>query len=52
LRDFRPHVAALIAAGHKELAASLTRHYLDAYAYGLNRFIADLRDITEAGEKL
>ncbi|MCK6627198.1 MAG: hypothetical protein L6R45_18740 [Anaerolineae bacterium] len=51
LRDFRPHVAALIATGHKELATSLTRHYLDAYANGLNRFIADLRDITEAGEK-
>ncbi len=52
LRDFRPHVAALIDAGHKELATSLTRHYLDSYANGLNHFIADLRDITEAGEKL
>lgn len=52
LRDFRPHVAALIDAGHKELTTNLAQHYLDTYANGLNRFIADLRDITEAGEKL
>jgi hypothetical protein len=47
LRDFRPHVALLVAAGHKDLATGLAQDYLDAYARGLNRFITDLRRITE-----
>jgi hypothetical protein len=51
LRDFRPHVGLLVAAGHKELATRLTQHYLDFYADGLNRFIGDLRQITEASRE-
>ncbi|MBI1876884.1 MAG: hypothetical protein HYR94_01375, partial [Chloroflexi bacterium] len=50
LRDFRPHVGMLAAAGYKDLALSLTQHYLDAYASGLNQFIADLRAITETSK--
>jgi hypothetical protein len=46
LRDFRPHVAALIAAGHQRLAADMTQHYLDSYAHGLNRTVSDLQRIT------
>jgi hypothetical protein len=42
LRDFRPHVGLLIAAGHKELATRITRDYLESYARGLNKFIGDL----------
>jgi hypothetical protein len=51
LRDFRPHVALLAAAGHKELAMHLTQHYLDTYAGGLNRYISDLRRITETSRE-
>lgn len=51
LRDFRPHVALLITAGHKDLAVRLTQDYLDAYAGGLNRFMADLRRITETSRE-
>jgi hypothetical protein len=51
LRDFRPHVALLAAAGHKELATHLTQHYLNTYADGLNRFISDLRRITETSRE-
>lgn len=51
LRDFRPHLALLVAAGHQNLAASLVQDYLDSYAAGLNRFIADLRTITETSPK-
>jgi hypothetical protein len=46
LRDFRPHVGLLAAAGRKELAARLTQDYLDAYARGLNDFVRDLQRIT------
>jgi hypothetical protein len=51
LRDFRPHVALLTAAGHKELATLLAQDYLDAYAEGLNRYISDLRRITETSRE-
>jgi hypothetical protein len=46
LRDFRPHVTALIAAGHKRLATDITQHYLDSYMQGLNSYINDLHRIT------
>jgi hypothetical protein len=51
LRDFRPHVALLEAAGHKNLATRLTEHYLETYADGLNRFIGDLGQITKASRE-
>jgi len=47
LRDFRPHVAALVANGYQELANRITQDYLDSYANGLNRFIRDLLLIGE-----
>jgi hypothetical protein len=51
LRDFRPHVALLIAAGQAELAGQITQHYLDTYANGLNLYIKDLRRIVEASRE-
>lgn len=51
LRDFRPHVGQLVACGHKDLAMRLTQDYLEAYAHGLNKFIADLYRITQAGRE-
>jgi hypothetical protein len=51
LRDFRPHVGLLEAAGHKNLATHLTEHYLETYADGLNRFIGDLSQITKASRE-
>jgi len=45
LRDFRPHVAALVACGYQELANRITQDYLDSYANGLNRFIRELLKI-------
>jgi hypothetical protein len=47
LRDFRPHVALLEAAGRKDIATLITQDYLDTYAHGLNAYIRQLRDITE-----
>jgi hypothetical protein len=51
LRDFRPHVALLVACGCKELASRLTQHYLDSYAHGLNQFVRELRQITQASRE-
>jgi hypothetical protein len=51
LRDFRPHVALLAEAGQRDLAARLAQDYLDTYARGLNRFVADLRRITAASRE-
>ena len=48
LRDFRPHVAALVAIGQPQLAQKITQDYLDAYAHGFNGFIDTLRRITKA----
>ena len=48
LRDFRPHVAALIDIGHKALAVRMTQHYLETYAEGLNNYIRELRRIATA----
>lgn len=51
LRDFRPHVNLLTQAGHRNLARYLTQDYLDAYALGLNQYIADLHRITAASQE-
>lgn len=48
LRDFRPHVGLLIAAGYKELAGRITQDYLDSYARGLNIFIRELYSIVKS----
>lgn len=46
LRDFRPHVGALIAVQRRDVAERLAQDYLDAYARGFNDFVRDLRRIT------
>jgi hypothetical protein len=51
LRDFRPHVAMLLAIGRKDLANMITQDYLDAYAEGFNTYIHDLSKITRANSK-
>jgi hypothetical protein len=48
LRDFRPHVSALLSIRRKDLAAIIAQEYLDSYADGLNNFIIDLSRITLA----
>lgn len=48
LRDFRPHVYALIQAGYEDLAYRITQDYLDAYARGFNRFVQELMQIVKA----
>ena len=42
LRDFRPHVSRLHAAGLRDLADRIAQDYLNAYARGFNRFVYDL----------
>jgi len=51
LRDFRPHVGLLEAAGQKDLADRMAQDYLDAYAHGLNSFISDLQRITKTSRQ-
>ncbi len=51
LRDFRPHVAKLIDAGHRDLAIWIAQDYVDAYAKGLNTFIQDVHRITLASRE-
>jgi hypothetical protein len=46
LRDFRPHVALLAAAGQRDLAGRLSEDYLAAYVRGLNQYVLDLRRMT------
>ena len=46
LRDFRPHVRALIKVGQYDLAQAMTQDYLNAYAEGFNRYVSDLQRIT------
>ncbi|MDD2921829.1 MAG: hypothetical protein PHQ36_06030 [Anaerolineales bacterium] len=48
LRDFRPHVAALLSIGRKDLANLIAQDYLEAYAEGFNAYIKDLTRITLA----
>jgi hypothetical protein len=42
LRDFRPHVAPLVAAGRADLATLLAQDYLDAYARAANVLVGRL----------
>jgi hypothetical protein len=51
LRDFRPHVAVLASHGEKFLADDMAQDYLDAYARGLNQYIAELHRITVASRE-
>jgi hypothetical protein len=51
LRDFRPHVSAMVACGRKDLASRLAQHYLEAYALGLNKYIGELGEITQASHE-
>jgi hypothetical protein len=51
LRDFRPHVGLLIAAGERELATRLAQDYLNAYAWGFNLYIRELQRITRASRE-
>jgi hypothetical protein len=51
LRDFRQHVGLLAAIGRQDLANSITRDYLEAYARGLNNYIRDLRRMALATPK-
>jgi hypothetical protein len=51
LRDFRPHVAFLHRFKMDELAQQMTQDYLDAYASGLNQYMAELRDIVVASHE-
>jgi hypothetical protein len=48
LRDFRPHVALLHTAGHKDLANLIAQDYLDAYVNGLNTFVQEVTRIAVA----
>jgi hypothetical protein len=51
LRDFRPHVAALIDVGYKDFATWMAADYLESYVRGLNQFISDLQRITQASRE-
>jgi hypothetical protein len=48
LRDFRPHVALLVEAGHQKTAQRITQDYLDQYAHGLNNYVDELARIARA----
>ena len=50
LRDFRPHVIMLVELGYGELASRITQDYLNAYTFGLNKYIQELYRITLAGQ--
>jgi hypothetical protein len=51
LRDFRPHVGKLSAAGYGDLAGLMTQDYLDSYGRGLNSYVRDLQRITAASRE-
>ncbi|MBK9053751.1 MAG: hypothetical protein IPL78_23460 [Chloroflexi bacterium] len=51
LRDFRPHVAQLAAAGHIDLVHRIAQDYLDAYIRGLNQYLFDLHRLTMASRE-
>jgi hypothetical protein len=48
LRDFRPHVSALLSIGRRDLANLIAQDYLEAYAEGFNEYIRELTQITVA----
>ena len=45
LRDFRPHVASMVAVDASDLADLLAQDYLDRYVRGLNGFVRELSTI-------
>ncbi len=51
LRDFRPHVAALVKAGYRPFAQQITQHYIDSYANGFNQYIKEIRHITNSSRE-
>jgi hypothetical protein len=51
LRDFRPHVGLLKAAGHQDLADKVAQDYLNRYVIGLNRYIRELQHIAVASQE-
>jgi hypothetical protein len=51
LRDFRPHVGLLIAAGCRDTALRITQDYLEVYARGLNRYVRELQRITRTSRE-
>ena len=51
LRDFRPHVTVLHDMGRHHLAQLIAQDYVDAYAEGLNAYVAELRQITIASRE-
>jgi len=48
LRDFRPHVSALLSIGRRDLANLIAQDYLEAYANGFNEYVKELTHITLA----
>jgi hypothetical protein len=46
LRDFRPHVKLLDNVGRHDLAQVMAQDYLDSYARGFNKWVADVQRIT------
>jgi hypothetical protein len=50
MRDFRPYVAALVAAGRTDLARTLAQDYLDAYATEANTTIKRIQRILSLKE--
>jgi hypothetical protein len=51
LRDFRPHVAPMLACGQSDLARRLTEDYVNAFARGLNGYIQELIAITRTSRE-
>ncbi|HOT93069.1 MAG TPA: hypothetical protein PLJ78_17460 [Anaerolineae bacterium] len=51
LRDFRPFVPLLHAAGAASLADALAQDYLDSYVAGFNHFVANLSTLIKAGQR-
>jgi hypothetical protein len=50
LRDFRPFVSPLLALGEEGLARLLVQDYVESYALGFNRFVAELSTLITARE--
>jgi hypothetical protein len=51
LRDFRPHVAPMVACGQRELAKRLAEDYVGSYARGLNVYIQELLHVTRTSRE-
>lgn len=51
LRDFRPHVALLIAEGRRDVARRMTQDYLAAYVRGLNQYVYEVQRIARVSQQ-